>query len=98
MGFQRRDVLIGGVASAATATLAFIDLAKAAGDPEVKKLVLGFGIDPPFAIYITAIEKGWFREAGFTDVTVKSSHPAIWRARRSLRVIFSSGHPEICRR
>lgn len=72
MGFQRRDVLIGGVASAATATLAFIDRAKAAGDPEVKKLVLGFGIDPPFAIHITAIEKGWFREAGFTDVTVKS--------------------------
>ena len=65
MGFQRRDVLIGGVASAATATLAFIDRAKAAGDPEVKKLVLGFGIDPPFAIYITAIEKGWFRELRF---------------------------------
>ena len=38
MGFQRRDVLIGGVASAATATLAFIDRAKAAGDPEVKSL------------------------------------------------------------
>jgi ABC-type nitrate/sulfonate/bicarbonate transport system substrate-binding protein len=40
--------------------------------PEVKELALGFGIDPPFAPHIVAIQKGWFKEAGFTEVTTKT--------------------------
>lgn len=40
--------------------------------PEISELALGFGIDPPFAIHIVAIEKGWFADAGFTDVSTKS--------------------------
>lgn len=44
----------------------------AATEPEVKKLALGFGIDLPFAPHVIAISKGWFREAGFTEVTTKT--------------------------
>jgi ABC-type nitrate/sulfonate/bicarbonate transport system substrate-binding protein len=44
----------------------------AQGAPETGKLVLGFGSDPVFAPHIVAMEKGWFREAGFNDVTVKT--------------------------
>ncbi len=40
--------------------------------PETTSLSLGFGIDPPFAPHIVAIQKGWFREAGFSDVKTKS--------------------------
>jgi ABC-type nitrate/sulfonate/bicarbonate transport system substrate-binding protein len=40
--------------------------------PEVKELALGFGVDPPFAPHIVAIQKGWFKEAGFTEVTTKT--------------------------
>ncbi|MBI3456605.1 MAG: NrtA/SsuA/CpmA family ABC transporter substrate-binding protein [Candidatus Rokubacteria bacterium] len=43
-----------------------------AAEPEVKRLALGFGIDLPFAPHIVAITKGWFREAGFTEVTTKT--------------------------
>jgi ABC-type nitrate/sulfonate/bicarbonate transport system substrate-binding protein len=46
--------------------------ARAAGAPETKKLTLGFGIDPPFALHIVAMQKGWFRDAGFTDIETKS--------------------------
>jgi ABC-type nitrate/sulfonate/bicarbonate transport system substrate-binding protein len=72
MSLKRRDVLIGGMAAAAVTASGFVRPAMAAGEPEIKKLVLGFGIDPPFAIHITAIEKGWFREAGFSDVSTKN--------------------------
>jgi ABC-type nitrate/sulfonate/bicarbonate transport system substrate-binding protein len=41
-------------------------------EPEIKQLALGFGVDPPFAPHIVAIQKGWFRDAGFTDVTTKT--------------------------
>jgi ABC-type nitrate/sulfonate/bicarbonate transport system substrate-binding protein len=44
----------------------------AAAQPEIKELVLGFGIDPPFAPHVVAIRKGWFKEAGFTDVATKT--------------------------
>ena len=40
--------------------------------PEIKTISLGFGIDPPFAPHIMAINKGWFAEAGFTDVKTQS--------------------------
>src|SRR5581483_9010249 len=46
--------------------------APAAAQPETKRLVLGFGIDPPFAPHIVALTKGWFREAGFTEVSTKT--------------------------
>jgi ABC-type nitrate/sulfonate/bicarbonate transport system substrate-binding protein len=70
MTVGRRDVLIGGLAAAFGAPA--IGKAAAEHRPEIEKLVLGFGIDPPFAIHIVAIEKGWFHEAGFTDVARKS--------------------------
>jgi ABC-type nitrate/sulfonate/bicarbonate transport system substrate-binding protein len=44
----------------------------AAQEPEVKQLALGFGVDLPFAPHVVAIQKGWFREAGFTEVTTKT--------------------------
>lgn len=44
----------------------------AAQEPEVKQLALGFGIDLPFAPHIVAIQKGWFKDAGFTEVTTKT--------------------------
>jgi ABC-type nitrate/sulfonate/bicarbonate transport system substrate-binding protein len=40
--------------------------------PEVKALSLGFGIDPPFAPHIVALRKGWFADAGFSDVKTQS--------------------------
>ncbi|HEV8308377.1 MAG TPA: NrtA/SsuA/CpmA family ABC transporter substrate-binding protein [Methylomirabilota bacterium] len=43
-----------------------------AAEPEIRKLALGFGIDLPFAPHIVAITKGWFKEAGFTEVTTKT--------------------------
>ncbi len=46
--------------------------APAAAQPETKRLVLGFGIDPPFAPHIVALTKGWFRDAGFTEVSTKT--------------------------
>ena len=33
----------------------------AEAQPEVNELALGFGIDPPFAPHIVAIQKGWFK-------------------------------------
>ena len=44
----------------------------ALAQPEVRELALGFGIDPPFAPHIVGIQKGWFKEAGFTEVTTKT--------------------------
>lgn len=42
------------------------------GKPELSTLSMGFGIDPPFAPHIVAIQKGWFKEAGFTDVKTQT--------------------------
>ena len=44
----------------------------AQGAPETTKLAFGFGNDPVFAPHMVAIEKGWFREAGFTEITTKT--------------------------
>lgn len=44
-------------------------LAQAA--PETTRLAFGFGNDPVFAPHMVAMEKGWFREAGFSDITTK---------------------------
>ena len=54
------------------AALAGGGVTPAAAQPEIKELALGFGIDPPFAPHIVAIRKGWFKDAGFTEVTTKS--------------------------
>lgn len=39
---------------------------------EFKDLALGFGVDLPFAPHIVAIQKGWFKEAGFSNVSTKT--------------------------
>ncbi len=46
----------------------FADLPK----PEISTISLGFGVDPPFAPHVVAIEKGWFQEAGFENVETKT--------------------------
>ncbi|HEX2885200.1 ABC transporter substrate-binding protein [Vineibacter terrae] len=71
MSTTRRKALIASATFAAG--LAAPTLLKAQGPaPEVKSIALGFGIDPPFAPHILAIRKGWFAEAGFTDVKTQS--------------------------
>jgi ABC-type nitrate/sulfonate/bicarbonate transport system substrate-binding protein len=46
--------------------------AQAAGEPEIKNLALGFGVDVAFAPHVVAIEKGWFTDAGFESVSTQS--------------------------
>jgi ABC-type nitrate/sulfonate/bicarbonate transport system substrate-binding protein len=53
-------------------SLLFAGAASAQGEPEIKDLALGFGLDLPFAVHIVAIEKGWFGEEGFQEVTTKT--------------------------
>jgi ABC-type nitrate/sulfonate/bicarbonate transport system substrate-binding protein len=60
-----------GTAVAATAMSA-PSLVLAQAKPEITKLEIGFGLDPVFAPHILAMQKGWLKEAGFTEVTVKS--------------------------
>lgn len=64
----RRNALLGAAVLLAGSGSARADDTK----PEVAKLSLGFGIDPPFAPHIVAMQKGWFKEAGFADVQTKS--------------------------
>lgn len=64
-----RRVLLGGTAAA----LALPAIVRAQGSkPEISSLVLGFGIDPPFAPHIVAMQKGWLKDAGFTDVKTQT--------------------------
>jgi len=44
----------------------------AGAQPETKDLALSFGVDLPFATHIVAIQKGWFKDAGFANVTTKT--------------------------
>ena len=55
-----------------TAAAALPSTALAQAKPETTKLALGFGLDLVFAPHMVAISKGWFKEAGFTDVTTKT--------------------------
>jgi ABC-type nitrate/sulfonate/bicarbonate transport system substrate-binding protein len=71
MTITRRRVLTVGTALAAGLAAPTIVRAQGA-EPEVKTLSLGFGIDLPFAVHIVAIRKGWFTEAGFTEVKTQS--------------------------
>jgi taurine transport system substrate-binding protein len=60
-------------ASAAAGTAALLPRhAWSQQKPEISKLALGFGLDPVFAPHIVAMQKGWLKEAGFTEVTTKS--------------------------
>ncbi|NDH53699.1 MAG: ABC transporter substrate-binding protein [Betaproteobacteria bacterium] len=68
---DRRTVL--GAATGALAAQALLPAsAWAQTKPEISKLAMGFGLDPVFAPHMLAMSKGWFRDAGFTDVTTKT--------------------------
>ncbi len=58
------------------ATTAAIALApaivRAQARPEITKLGIGFGLDPVFAPHIVAMQKGWLRDAGFTEIITPS--------------------------
>jgi ABC-type nitrate/sulfonate/bicarbonate transport system substrate-binding protein len=69
----RRHLVAGSSALAAsvaagTPLRAFAQGAK----PEITTLSMGFGIDPPFAPHVVAIQKGWFKDAGFSDVKTQT--------------------------
>lgn len=68
---DRRNFLtsMGAVAAAGSAVPR---AAWAQARPETTKLALGFGLDPVFAPHMVAISKGWFKEAGFSEVTTKT--------------------------
>ena len=61
-----------GAAGAAGLGTAWPGAAWSQAKPETTKLALGFGLDPVFAPHMVAMNKGWFKEAGFTDVTTKT--------------------------
>lgn len=63
---QRRDLLLASAAALAAPA------ARAQPRPETGRLALGFGLDPVFAPHILAMQKGWLREAGFSEVTTRS--------------------------
>jgi ABC-type nitrate/sulfonate/bicarbonate transport system substrate-binding protein len=67
---KRRTFLAGMTAAAAGGALSGPALSQA--KPETAKLALGFGLDPVFAPHMVAMSKGWFRDAGFTEVTTKT--------------------------
>ena len=70
---DRRTFLTTSTAAAAAGTLAALpQLGWAQAKPETSKLALGFGLDLVFAPHMVAMSKGWFKEAGFTDVTTKT--------------------------
>ena len=67
---RRRDFMTG--AAAAAAAISAPDPARAQAKLEITKLDLGFGLDPVFAPHILAMQKGWLREAGLTEVSTRS--------------------------
>lgn len=71
MDSKRRQLLAAGAALAATAVLPGRARAQASR-PESANLALGFGVDPPFAPHILGITQGWFKGAGFGDVTTRT--------------------------
>ena len=68
---MQRRTLIAALGSTGLAA-AMPRLARAQGKVETSSLALGFGLDPVFAPHIVAMQKGWFKDAGFTDVTTKT--------------------------
>jgi len=67
---DRRNFLA--TAGAATTAAMLPGAARAQAKPEITKLVLGFGLDPVFVPHMLGMSKGWFKDAGFTDVTTKT--------------------------
>ena len=59
------------IATSSAATLAPA-IVRAQARPEISKLGIGFGLDPVFAPHIVAMQKGWLRDAGFTEITTPS--------------------------
>ncbi len=72
---MKRRKFLSGVAAGAGVALAggmWTERALAQAKPEVTKLTLAFGLDPVFAPHMVAMQKGWFKDAGFSDVSTKS--------------------------
>lgn len=71
---KRRNFLSSAAAGAGVALAGgtWTGRAWAQAKPEVTRLNLGFGLDPVFAPHIVAMQKGWFRDAGFTEVSTKT--------------------------
>jgi len=72
---MKRRKFLSNVAAGAGVALAggtFSGSAWAQAKPEVTRLSLAFGLDPVFAPHMVAMQKGWFRDAGFTEVTTKT--------------------------
>jgi ABC-type nitrate/sulfonate/bicarbonate transport system substrate-binding protein len=67
--FDRRGLLATGAAAIGLGASAS---AWAQARPESGRLALGFGLDPVFAPHIVAMEKGWLRDAGFSQIETKS--------------------------
>jgi ABC-type nitrate/sulfonate/bicarbonate transport system substrate-binding protein len=65
---MRRRTFIATTTGAALAP----SIVRAQAKPESAKLGIGFGLDPVFAPHIVAMQKGWLRDAGFTDITTPS--------------------------
>jgi ABC-type nitrate/sulfonate/bicarbonate transport system substrate-binding protein len=56
----------------AAALIALPGSVATAQDIETHKLSISIGVDLPFLVHVVAKEKGWFAEAGFTDVSFKT--------------------------
>lgn len=69
---MKRRSLITAAAGGAAMAVSAPTILRAQARPELTKLALGFGLDPVFAPHILAMQKGWFRDAGFTEVTTKT--------------------------
>jgi ABC-type nitrate/sulfonate/bicarbonate transport system substrate-binding protein len=69
---DRRTFIVGAGLGSACVGAGISQAVLAQGAVETHRLALGFGNDPVFAPHMVAMEKGWFREAGFTDVSTKT--------------------------
>ncbi len=72
MSTRRHFIATGATLAAGAISALSGTLSAQAGKPESATLSLGFGIDPPFAPHIVAMQKGYFREAGFADVKTRT--------------------------
>ena len=72
MSTRRHFIATGATLAAGVIAALPRSLSAQAGKPESATLSLGFGIDPPFAPHIVAMQKGYFREAGFSDVKTRT--------------------------
>lgn len=58
--------------AAVAALLALPGYTATAQDVETDTLSISIGVDLPFLVHVVAQEKGWFAEAGFTDVSFQT--------------------------